>query len=78
MAGDWSQEIACQVLNVCDGRSISDLGGEIISNATGGVISRETGKDVFHLGPVLGGLLLGAKILEAVNANLLKESKLGL
>ena len=64
MSGRWSQEKACKQLGVCDGRTLSDLAGDRISTATGGIISPPAGKEVFHLGLFLTGVLLVASLLE--------------
>ena len=66
MSGKWSQERACEVFGVCDGRTISDLGGEKISAITGGLISPEVGKDVLHLLLFVGAVYGASKVLGAV------------
>ena len=66
MSGKWSQEQACQWFGVCDGRTVSDLAGTGISDATGSVISPQAGKAVFHVSLVVAGLLALSNFLEAL------------
>ena len=66
MSGRWSQEMACEVLDVCEGRTISHLAGETLSQMTAGVIPPETGKDIFHLGLLLGGIWLDATVIDGL------------
>ena len=62
--GPWSRGKACEWYDVCDSRTISDLAGETISSATGGIIDPPVGKEVFHFGLLLAGFWVAAKIVE--------------